>query len=65
MTTLQDKVFAVILTVITLAAFFGWLAIIASTLPFEVKVYLSVFAVPMALTLPVMLALKLTGLIKE
>ncbi len=63
--TTQDKVFAVILTVVTLVAFFSWLAIIASTLPFEAKVFLSVFALPMALTLPVMLALKLTGLIKE
>jgi amino acid permease len=66
MTTLQDKVFAVILTVITLAAFFGWLAIIASTLTFETKVFLSVFVMPMAFIVLAISSLKLIDLlIKE
>jgi amino acid permease len=66
MTTLQDKVFAVILTVITLVAFFGWLAIIASTLTFETKMFLSVFVMPMAFIVLAISSLKLIDLlIKE
>jgi amino acid permease len=66
MTTLQDKVFAVILTVITLVAFFGWLAIIASTLTFETKMFLSVFVMPLAFIVLAISSLKLIDLlIKE
>jgi hypothetical protein len=66
MTTLQDKAFAVVLTVLTLAAFFGWLAIIASTLTFETKVFLSVFVMPLAFIVLAISSLKLIDLlIKE